>query len=274
MHLKDRDGGIVGWQPWRVAAGKGAGRHAGCEVYRSRGQELRGGDRVRVTRNDKRTGLVNGQIARVAGIEEDAVRFELEDGDTITLGEGDPQLRFVDHAWASTIHAFQGGTVDTVIAAMESRNPSLVNQKSLYVAISRARYRAELITDNAGELADHLERASGERVSALDAAAQAATVKGIVRELQDPAHGGAPDKAIERYWSGAGEQVLDGGAEIEKKPDRQIAEWGAEFETVQQSVTGKDRGAATDPEREKGVGDSPQRDADLDKERESMEMDM
>ena len=274
VHLKDRNGGIVRWQPWRVAAGKAAGKHAGCEVYRSQGLELRAGDRVRITRNDKRTGLVNGQMARVTGIEEDAVRFELEDGATITMGEGDPQLRFLDHAWASTIHAFQGRTVDTVIAAMESRNPSLVNQKSLYVAINRARYRAELITDDAGKLADHLERASGERLSALDAAAHAATVKGIVRELHGPAHGGTPDKAIERYWRGAGEQVLDGGAEIEKKPDRQIAEWGAEFESVEQSVTGKDRGAAPDPEREKGVGDSPQRDADIDKEREPIEIEM
>ena len=157
---------------------------------------------------------------------------------------------------------------------MESRNPSLVNQKSLYVAISRARYRAELFTDDAGKLADHLERASGERVSALDAAAQAATVKGIVRELHDPAHGGAPDKAIERYWRGPAGQELDGGAEIEKKPDRQIAEWGAEFESVEQSVTGKDRRAAPDPDREKGVGDSPQRDADLDKAREPIELEM
>ena len=91
-------------------------------------------------RNDRRTGLVNGQTARVAGIEEDQVRFQLEDGDTITMGEGDPHLRFLDHAWASTVHALQGRTVDAVIATMESRNPMLVNQKSLYVAISRARY--------------------------------------------------------------------------------------------------------------------------------------
>ena len=213
-------------------------------------------------------------MARVAGIEEDRVRFELEDGGMIAMGEGDPQLRFLDHAWASTIHAFQGRTVDTVIAAMESCNPSLVNQKSLYVAISRSRHRAELITDDAGRLADHLQRASGVRQSALDGAAQAATVKGILREMNDPAHGGASDKAIERYWNRAGEQVLDGGAEIEKKPDRQIAEWGAGFDTVEQSVTGKDRGAAPDPEREKGVGDSPQRGTDLDKEREPIEIEM
>ena len=239
----------------------------------SHGLELRAGDRVRVTRNDKRTGLVNGQMARVAGIEEDAVRFELEDGDTITLGEGDPQLRFLDHAWASTIHAFQGRTVDTVIAAMESRS-SLVNQKSLYVAISRARYRAELITDNAGELADHLERASGERVSALDAAAQAATVKSIVRALHDPAHGGAPDKAIERYWHGPAGQEPDGGAQIEKKPDRQVAEWGAEFETVERPMPGTGRGAAPGPAPVKDDRESPEREAELDKEREPIELEM
>ncbi len=150
----------------------------------------------------------------------------------------------------------------------------MARQSSTLLAISRARHRAVLITDDAGRLADHMERASGERLSALDAAAQAATVKGIVREMQDPAHGGAPDQAIERYWSSAVEQVLDGGAEIEKKPDRQIAEWGAEFETVEQSVTGKDRGPAPDPEKEKGAGDSPQREAELDKEREPIEIEM
>ena len=108
-------------------------------------------------------------------------------------------MRFLDHAWASTIHAFQGRTVNAIIAAMESRNPTLVNQKSLYVAISRARHLSELITDDAGRLADHREKASGERVSALDAAARDATVKGILREIDNPDYAGAPDKAIEQY---------------------------------------------------------------------------
>ena len=150
----------------------------------------------------------------------------------------------------------------------------LVNRKSLYMAISGVRYRAHLITDDAGRLADHLERSSGERMSALDAAAQAATVKGIVREMNDRVHGGPADKAIERYWSGAGEQVLDSGAQIEKKPDRQIAEWGAEFESVEQAAPGTGRGAATGPAPEKGAGDGPERDAELDKEREPIELEM
>ena len=90
-------------------------------------------------------------------------------------------------------------------------------------------------------------------------------MKGIVRELHDPSHGGAPDKAIERYWR---------GAEIEKKPNRQIAEWGAEFETVERPMPGTGRGAASGPAPEKGAGDSPERTAELDKERELIELEM
>ena len=62
----------------------------------------------------------------------------------LELGKGDPQLRHLDHAWAFTVHAFQGRTVHNVIAAMEARHPHLTTQKSFYVEISRARDRAEL----------------------------------------------------------------------------------------------------------------------------------
>ena len=52
----------------------------------------------------------------------------------------------------STVHAFQGPTVDNVIAAMEARHPHLTTQKAFYVETSRARARAELVTDDATEL--------------------------------------------------------------------------------------------------------------------------
>ncbi len=57
--------------------------------------------------------------------------------------------------------------------------------------------------------------------------------------------------------------ALDGGAEIEKKPDRQIAEWGAGFETVERPMPGTGRGAAPDPAPGKDAGDSPEREADM-----------
>ena len=71
-------------------------------------------------------------------------------------------------ARASTVHTFQGRTVDIVIAAMEARHPHLTTQKSFYVEISRARDRAELVTDDAAELRAQLQAVTGERIAALE----------------------------------------------------------------------------------------------------------
>ena len=164
VHLKDGRGNVVDWQPWWLAGAKG-----GVEVYRSEAVELRAGDRVRFTRNDPGSELVNGQMAEVESIARDGVRFRLEDGIILKLANNDPQLRHLGRAWASTVHAFQGRTVDNIVVAMEANHPHLTTQKSFYVAISRARVRAELITDDAARLAKRLETATGERIAALDA---------------------------------------------------------------------------------------------------------
>ena len=164
MRLEGRDGRSVLWEPGRLAA-----RSGGVEVYRVENMELRAGDRVRWTRNNTDLGLVNSQTAEVASVKGGRVSFRLEDGRTLDMVPGDPQLRHVDRAWASTVHAFQGRTVDNVIAAMEANHPNLTNQKTLYVEISRARDRAELVTDDAKALRERLEAATGERIAALEA---------------------------------------------------------------------------------------------------------
>ena len=169
VHLRDEMGHVVEWKPDRIAAAKG-----GVELFRSESLELRRGDKVRFTRNDPASGLTNGQVAAVESVGKDGFGFRLEDRLPMKFGEGDPQLRHLDRAWAATIHSFQGRTVDRIVAAMPSGNANLVNQKSLYVAISRARDRADLVTDDPKRLADQLERATGERIAALDAVAEQA----------------------------------------------------------------------------------------------------
>ena len=162
--LEGADGRSVAWEPNRIAA-----RAGGVEVYRGEEIELRAGDRIRWTRNDAGLGLVNSGTAEVAAVRDGRVTFRLEDGRTLDLAPGDPQLRHLDRAWASTVHAFQGRTVDTVIAAMEANHPHLTTQKSFYVEISRARDRAELVTDDRAALKEQLEAATGERIAALEA---------------------------------------------------------------------------------------------------------
>ena len=161
--LDDGKGGSVAWRPAQVGGARG-----GTEVYRSEGIELRAGDRIRWTRNDAGLGVVNSRTAEVMGVANGRVAFRLEDGRRLDLRPGDPQLRHLDHAWASTAHAFQGRTVDNVIAAIEAGHPHLTTQKGFYVEISRARDRAELVTDDASELRAQLQAVTGERIAALE----------------------------------------------------------------------------------------------------------
>ena len=83
--------------------------------------------------------------------------------------------------------------MDNVIAAMEANHPNLTTQKSFYVEISRARYRAELVTDDAAALREQLEALTGERISALEGIGEAAGHDPArVRRPSAPAPGKAP----------------------------------------------------------------------------------
>ena len=209
--LEGKDGGTVPWKPGRIA-----GRSGGAEVYRAEGIELRAGDRIRWTRNDKGLGLVNSRAAEVLSVENGRVAFRLEDGGKLELGPSDPQLRHLDHAWASTVHAFQGRTVDNVIAAMEANHPHLTTQKSFYVEISRARDRAELVTDDAVKLRERLETATGERISALEGigiAPREAPAKGV--EAADAKAGRAPERGVEPTQEMGGDGSAAAGKEVE-----------------------------------------------------------
>ncbi len=168
VHLEGPNGSTVAWKPSEIG-----GRRGGAEVYTAETIELRAGDRIRWTRNDKGLGLVNSGTAEVLGVGNGRVTFMPEEGRKFTLTPGDPQLRHLDHAWASTVHAFQGRTVDNVIAAMEANHPRLTTAKSFYVEISRARDRAELVTDDAQALRERLESVTGERISALEGIGEA-----------------------------------------------------------------------------------------------------
>ena len=210
--LEDGDGGTVAWKPGEVG-----GRKGGTEVYRAEQIELRAGDRVRWTRNDAGLGLVNSRTAEVVSLANGRVTFRLEDGRKIELGRGDPQLRHLDHAWASTVHAFQGRTVDNVIAAMEAGHPHLTTQKSFYVEISRARDRAALVTDDAAQLRAQLEAATGERIAALEG------IGGMPREAPGKDGGAARGKEMTPDAASATDRAKQRDGAAAPPRDREMA---------------------------------------------------
>ena len=139
------------------------------DVYETRPMEIRAGDRIRWTRNDRKRSLINGERAEVEGIARGRVRFRLADGRGLSLRVDDPQLRHIDHAWSSTVHGAQGSTAEGVIAVLDSSYGALTDQSTFYVEISRARDRAVVLTDNAEELVKVLADNTGERPTALEA---------------------------------------------------------------------------------------------------------
>ena len=196
--LDDGKGGSVAWKPAQIG-----GRRGGTEVYRTEGIELRAGDRIRWTRNDAGLGVVNSRTAEVLGV---SGRVGWSSSWRTAAGSnfagGDPQLRHLDHAWASTVHAFQGRTVDNVIAAIEARHPHLTTQKSFYVEISRARDRAELVTDDVAELRAQLQAVTGDRSAALEGIGEMSRGVTGAAAVIAPMSRKAPDQGIGREPAG------------------------------------------------------------------------
>ena len=163
-------------------------------VYETARIEIRAGDRIRWTANDKKRGLVNGGEAVVDRIDSRRVRFDLGNGETLSLSRDDVQLRHIDHAWSSTVHAAQGMTRDAAIAVLDTGHGELSGQAALYVEASRARDRFVLVTDNRETLAEALEENDGAGMTAREAvgedddpppAAPPAAAVGMLREMRD-----------------------------------------------------------------------------------------
>ena len=136
--------------------------------------------------------------------------------------------------------------MDRIVAALPAGNPKLTDQRAFYVAISRARDAARLVTDDAHKLADQLERATGERLAALDATAKQAAWETVFGRDRDRERGGdhltrasdAMDRGHEVARDGQGEHGRE--RHLDRRTGREV---GREREREHRSAreTGRDR---------------------------------
>ena len=87
-------------------------------------------------------------------------------GKNITIGLD--RDRHWEHAYASTVHAAQGQTVDRVLVHLDTKYERIMASESFYVAISRARQEARLYVNDESGVAVSLGR-SLQRPYALEA---------------------------------------------------------------------------------------------------------
>ena len=144
--------------------------------YDSERIELRAGDRIRWTRNRKaprpRSGhpptpdLVNGGEAEILEIGYKRVRFR--DGEQeFGLALDDPQLRHLDHAYCTTVHAAQGKTARAAIAVLDAGGAA--DRALFHVEISRVTDEFLLLTDDREALIELIEARIGSEDGALEA---------------------------------------------------------------------------------------------------------
>ncbi len=151
-----------------------AARYLG--LYDTERIELRAGDRIRWTRNRKapapRFGhppapdLVNGGAAEILEIGYRRVRFRDADR-AFGLALTDPQLRHLDHAYCSTVHAAQGRTARAAIAVLDAGGKA--DRELFHVELSRVSEAFLLLTDDREALVELLEARDGSEDGALEA---------------------------------------------------------------------------------------------------------
>lgn len=166
ISLKSSDGSAIDWRLRQWGAGK-------VEVFEPKAMELQAGDRVQFTRNDREAGRINGLRGTITGIdpERQQATIALANGREQRLDLADPRDAHLRHAYVQTAHAAQGQTAERVLIHADSRSANLVDQKMLYVALSRAKSEAIVVTDDKSRVIRAIHERAGEKQTAMEVSA-------------------------------------------------------------------------------------------------------
>ncbi|HET6523149.1 MobF family relaxase [Sphingopyxis sp.] len=169
--LRAEDGREVDWRLRQWGAGK-------VQVFEAQRLELRGGDSIRFTRNDREAGRVNGARVEVTAVDAKTKVATVRGarGQVQTLRLDTARDRHIAHGYVDTAFAAQGRTADHVIIHADSRATNLVDQKSFYVGISRAKLSATIVTNDRAKLISAINERAGTVQTAIAQAAIAQPV--------------------------------------------------------------------------------------------------
>lgn len=160
--LKSEDGREVDWRLRQWGAG-----HA--QAFAPQPIDLKSGDAIRFTRNDREAGRINGGRGEVIAIDEQTrtATIQTQSGKTETLSLDSARDRHIAHAYVDTAFAAQGRTADHVMIHADSAATNLVDQKSFYVGISRAKESATIFTNDRGKLVSAINERVGQVQTAI-----------------------------------------------------------------------------------------------------------
>jgi conjugative relaxase-like TrwC/TraI family protein len=162
VSLEKADGNTVDWRPRQWGASK-------SETFTPGSVEMMKGDRIEFTRNDRSQFRENGGRARIVSVnpEDQSARIRLDSGKFQTLNLNKTADQHLRHGYVQTAHAAQGRTAERVMIHADSRATNLVDQKMMYVGISRAKTSAAVYTDDRAKLVSGIMERAVEKQVAL-----------------------------------------------------------------------------------------------------------
>jgi conjugative relaxase-like TrwC/TraI family protein len=160
--LAGEDGRIIDWRLRQWGA-------AQSQAFTAETIELRAGDKMQFTRNDRALGRVNGQQAEITAIDPStrSATVRLAKGKAETLMLNNPRNQHIAHSYVATAFAAQGRTAERTFIHAESAATHLIDQKSFYVGLSRAKETTALYTDDRAKLVAAIQERSGVKQTAL-----------------------------------------------------------------------------------------------------------
>jgi len=160
--LKAADGREIDWRLRQWGAGK-------VQAFAPQTLELKAGDRIQFTRNDREAGRINGGRAEVTALNEQARTATIRSprGHTQTLDLDNPRDQHVRHAYVETAFAAQGRTADHVVIHADSKATNLVDQRSFYVGVSRAKASVAIHTNDRAKLVSAISERAGVAQTAI-----------------------------------------------------------------------------------------------------------
>src|SRR5215213_316118 len=132
-------------------------RLSGVSVYYEAERTFAESDRLQIRAPFREKRIANGELGTITKIEPDQVRLAMDSGREISVDLR--KFRHLDYGYAVTSYSAQGLTFDRVLVNADTQQSArLLNDRTAYVAISRARYDALIYTNSTHNLSDALNR--------------------------------------------------------------------------------------------------------------------
>ena len=141
------------------------------ELFHTQTIQIRTGDELRWTKNDKDHQITAHERLRVVKV--DSQKYHIiahnESDQPITIDLNQRHNQHIDYHYTSTIHGLQGATAKRVMIFANSKNRNANTMRLMYVAITRSTHHARIYTDDFATIRRQITHTPGGNISALEA---------------------------------------------------------------------------------------------------------